>query len=67
MENGPDLSRLTAEMFIAYVTNNKVEPIDVENVVRAIRTARQAMVGKAWQRHVPSPPCRSRNRFSPTM
>ena len=39
MENGPDLARLTAEMFIAYVTNNKVEPNDVENVVRAIRTA----------------------------
>src|SRR3954451_14353113 len=39
METGPDLARLTAEMFIAYVTNNKVEPNDVENVVRAIRTA----------------------------
>ena len=39
MENGPDLARLTAEMFIAYVTNNKVEPNDVENVVRAIRIA----------------------------
>ena len=39
MENGPDLARLTAEMFIAYVTNNKVEPIDVETVVRALRTA----------------------------
>ena len=39
MENGPDLARLTAEMFIAYVTNNKVEPTEVEDVVRAIRTA----------------------------
>ena len=39
MENGPDLAQLTAEMFIAYVTNNKVEPSEVENVVRAIRIA----------------------------
>jgi predicted transcriptional regulator len=39
MDDGPDLARLTAEMFIAYVTNNKVDPLEVENVVRSIRTA----------------------------
>ena len=39
MDDGPDLARLTAEMFIAYVTKNKVDPLEVENVVRAIRTA----------------------------
>ena len=51
MDDGPDLARLTAEMFIAYVTNNKVDPLEVENVVRAIRTAiaGRAALGEAGE------------------
>ena len=31
-----DLTKLTAKMFVAYVSNNKVEPGQVEQIVRAI-------------------------------
>ncbi len=36
--DNPD-GNLIGQMFVAYVSNNKVEPSQVENVVRAIRRA----------------------------
>ena len=39
MANDSSDGNLIGQMFVAYVTNNTVEPSQVENVVRAIRRA----------------------------
>ena len=47
-----NLSKLTAEMFIAYVTNNKVEPGQVSQVVRAIGHGLSGQVEAAGDRNL---------------
>ncbi len=48
-----DLTKLTAEMFVAYVSNNKVEPGQVERIVRAIGQGLSGEFEAAEDRNLP--------------
>ena len=49
-----DLTKLTAEMFVAYVSNNKVEPGQVEQIVRAIGQGLSGEFEAAEDRNLPT-------------
>jgi predicted transcriptional regulator len=49
-----NLTKLTAEMFIAYVTNNKVEPGQISQVVRAIGHGLSGQFEAAGNRNLPT-------------